>query len=118
MQTYDVFKPCFMRNVEALELKLLYAVSNPSSNVFSSTIRIIIAIRKYERPITRQVDLSPSDSSDLKYCMVNENKVFLILVKKNYYDKYKCTGSFFKKDHFYMNIVESVFSRDIEAKIQ
>jgi hypothetical protein len=66
------FNPWLCKKLEAPSLKLLYAFSNPISNVFSGTIRIIIAINRYVNPVTIQVDLSPIDSSLLKYWIVRE----------------------------------------------
>lgn len=70
--TYDDETPRSSRYTEALSLKLLYACSSPTSNVFSSTMRIIIATNKYTKPVTIQVERSPIDSSLLKYCTVSE----------------------------------------------
>lgn len=70
--THDDETPLSSKYTEALSLKLLYACSKPTSSVFSSTIRIIIATNRYTKPVTIHVDRSPIDSSLLKYCTVNE----------------------------------------------
>lgn len=74
---YDEDNPCLLKNTEAFFLKLSNAGSKPNSRVFSSVIRTIIDMKKYAQPITMQVDLSPKDSSLLKYCIVSDESIFL-----------------------------------------
>lgn len=69
--------PWVSKNREALWLKLVYAFSKPISNLFSSTISTIIAMRRYANPVTIHVDLSPTLSSPLKYCTQRESSTLL-----------------------------------------
>ena len=77
VNTYELLIPWFSKKLEAPSLNLLYALLRPTSNVLSGRTITIIAINKYSNPVTIHVDLSPIDSSLLKYCIVSEARSLL-----------------------------------------
>lgn len=81
---YAEDKPWFSRKREALWLKLRYALSTPISRVWSSIMSTIMATSKYAKPVTMQVERSPTLSSPLKYWTHRVTRILLFLVVKDY----------------------------------